>query len=246
MAARQTSLERLEIRPLLSLEEFNLTLGLQRKIWGFDESDTVAPRLFNVFSRIGGSCLGVFLDGSLVGYSLAFSGFKPDGTRYWHSHMAAVHPSLQHQGIGYRLKLRQREEALTAGLDLIEWTFDPLQARNAYFNIEKLGTDVAGYLPNFYGVTSSELHGSLPTDRLLAAWHLRSPKVLERLAGRRPAAIAPEARIRIPAKISEVPRRRAARIQDRVRSGFQQALERGLAVTRFERTPDGGIYHLAG
>ena len=245
MAARQASLERLEIRPLGSLEEFNFTLGLQKRVWGFDEADIIAPRLFSVFSRIGGSCLGVFRDGKLVGYSLAFPAFKPGGGRYWHSHMAAVHPSLQHQGIGHRLKLRQRAEALAAGLELIEWTFDPLQARNAYFNIEKLGTDVVGYLPDFYGVTSSELHGSLPTDRVVAAWSLRSPKVLERLEGRRPAAVPGDSRIRIPARISEVTRSRAARIQDRVRTQFQEAFQRGLRVTHFERVRSGGIYHLA-
>ena len=245
MAARQASLEGLQIRRLRSLEEFNLTLGLQKRVWGFDEADIVAPRLFSVFSRIGGSCLGVFRDGKLVGYSLAFPAFKPSGDRYWHSHMAAVHPSLQHQGIGHRLKLRQRSEALAAGLDLIEWTFDPLQARNAYFNIEKLGTDVVGYLPNFYGVTSSELHGSLPTDRVVAAWRLRSPRVLERLKARRPPAVAGDSQIRIPARISDVPRSRAARIQDRVRNQFQEAFERGLRVTHFERSRDSGIYHLA-
>ncbi len=245
MAKGQASLERLEIRPLESLEEFNLTLGLQKRVWGFDEADIVAPRLFGVFSHIGGSCLGVFLDSKLVGYSLAFSAFKFGGERYWHSHMAAVHPTLQHQGIGHRLKLRQRADALAAGLDLIEWTFDPLQARNAYFNIEKLGVDVEGYLPNFYGVTSSDLHGSLPTDRLVAAWHLRSSKVLERLAGTRSAADSGDSRIVIPARISEIPRRRAAEIQDRVRAQFQEAFERGLQVTQFERTPRGGIYHLA-
>ena len=245
MAAGQASLEGLQIRPLRSLEEFNLTLGLQKRVWGFDEADVVAPRLFSVFSRIGGSCLGVFRDGKLVGYSLAFPAFKPGGRRYWHSHMAAVHPSVQHQGIGHRLKLRQREDALAAGLDLIEWTFDPLQARNAYFNIEKLGTDVVGYLPNFYGVTSSELHGSLPTDRVVAAWRLNSRQVLERLEGRRPAAVPGDSRIRIPARISEVSRSRASRIQDRVRTQFQEAFARGLRVTHFERSRDSGIYHLA-
>lgn len=245
MATRQARLERLEIRPLESLDEFNLTIGLQRRVWGFDEADIVAPRLFGVFSHIGGSCLGVFVDGELVGYALAFAAIKAGGEPYWHSHMAAVHPALQHQGIGHRLKLRQRAEALGAGLDLIEWTFDPLQARNAYFNIEKLGVDVEAYLPNLYGVTSSELHGALPTDRLVAAWHLNSPKVLERLAGRRPRAVAGDFRISIPKRISEIPREQAARIQNRVRAQFREAFEKGLRVTRFERMPDSGSYHLA-
>ncbi len=242
MAASQ---EGLEIRPLESLAEFDRTLDLQKRVWGFDESDLVAPRLFGVFARTGGSCLGAFLKGELVGFTLAFAAFKTGGQRYWHSHMAAVEPALHHRGIGYLLKLRQREEALASGLDLIEWTFDPLQARNAYFNIEKLGVSIEGYLPNFYGVTSSELHGAIPTDRLVAAWHLRSRGVVGRIAGERPAPSTGERRIEIPARISEEPRDRAVTIQDRVRAEFLVAFAAKCRVTHFERGPDGGAYHLA-
>ena len=245
MATRKARLERVEIRPLDSLEDFDRTLPIQRQVWGFDEADLVAPRLFGVFSRIGGSCLGVFSGTEMIGYALAFAAFKPGGRPYWHSHMAAIDPALHHRGIGYRLKLRQREEALAAGLDLIEWTFDPLQSRNAYFNIEKLGVEVEAYLPNFYGVTSSELHGSLPTDRLVAAWHLRSPQVLDTIAGRRPALGPADFRIETPARISDVSREVAARIQNRVRAQFLEAFSRKLRVTRFERTTEGGAYHCA-
>ena len=245
MATREARLERIEIRPLNSLDEFDRTVSIQRRVWGFDEADLVAPRLFGVFSRIGGSCLGVFSGPEMIGFSLAFAAFKPGGRPYWHSHMAAIDTALHHRGIGYRLKLRQREEALAAGLDLIEWTFDPLQSRNAYFNIEKLGVEIEAYLPNFYGVTSSELHGSLPTDRLVAAWHLRSPQVLERLAGRRPATAPAAFKIETPARISEISRDIAARIQERVRAQFQEAFARNLRVTHFERTREGGAYHCA-
>ena len=244
MATGKARLERVEIRPLDSLAEFERTVSIQRRVWGFDEADLVAPRLFGVFSRIGGSCLGVFSGAEMIGFSLAFAAFKPGGRPYWHSHMAAIEPALHHRGIGYRLKLRQREEALGAGLDLIEWTFDPLQSRNAYFNIEKLGVEIEAYLPNFYGVTSSELHGSLPTDRLVAAWHLRSPRVLERLAGRRPAGAPAAFKIETPARISEISRDVAAKIQERVRAQFQDAFARNLRVTHFERTREGGAYHL--
>ena len=242
MAASQADLD---IRPLASLAEYYQSLGLQKRVWGFDESDLVAPRLFGVFARIGGSCLGAFLDGKLVGFTLAFAAFKPTGQRYWHSHMAAVEPALQHKGIGYLLKLRQREEAIACGLDLIEWTFDPLQARNAYFNIEKLGVRIEGYLPNFYGVTSSELHGAIPTDRLVAAWHLRSRRVVDRLAGKRPAHRGGGRRIEIPARISEEQRDRAVAIQDRVRAEFQAAFAAKYLVTHFERGAGSGAYHLA-
>ncbi len=244
MGASQEDLRNLEIRPLESLDEFNETLKLQKLIWGFHESDTVAPRLFGVFNHIGGSSLGAFLDGELVGYTLAFAAFKSNRKAYWHSHMAGVDPSSHNLGIGRRLKLRQREEALVAGLDLIEWTFDPLQARNAFFNIEKLGTAIEAYIPNFYGVTTSELHGYLPTDRLVAAWHLSSPSVVDRLAGRRPASGECTMRIEIPTRISEVPRPEAAEIQDKVREQFQIAFDSGLRVTGFERGPSHGCYIL--
>ena len=246
MAAGETSLNRLEIRPLRGLREFEATLALQQRIWGFSEADSVAPRLFGVFERTGGACLGAFLDGALVGYTLAFAAFKPDRRPYWHSHMAGVEPAAQNQGIGRLLKLRQREEALAAGLDLIEWTFDPLQARNAYFNIAKLGTAVEGYLPDFYGITSSELHGSLPTDRLVAAWHLRATAVTARLAGKRPAVPGGRATIEIPARISEVPRDEARSIQLRVRAQFREAFAANLRVTGFELAARGGVYRLDG
>ena len=245
MAARQDGLVPLEIRPLSGLDEFQATVRLQSAIWGFDETDVVAPRLFGVFARIGGSCLGAFRDGELVGFSLAVPAFKLDGRRYWHSHMVGVSPGLHSQGVGYQIKLRQREEALAAGLDLIEWTFDPLQARNAHFNIEKLGVDADAYLPNFYGITSSELHGSLPTDRLVAAWRLNSPRALARLQNRPHEGPAGEASIEIPGHISELPREQASQVQARTREAFQAAFEQGLKVARFERTAAGGTYHLA-
>ena len=244
MAVRQAGLGPVEIRPLRTLEEFRATLPLQAAIWGFDDTDQVAPRLFGVFDRIGGSCLGAYIGGAIVGFSLAFAAFKPDGLRYWHSHMVGVSPSLQGQGIGYQIKLRQREEALAIGLDLIEWTFDPLQARNAYFNIEKLGVDVNAYLPDFYGITSSELHGSLPTDRLVAAWQLRSPRVVACLADRPRTSAESAARIEIPARIADVPRERAAGVQAHVRESFQAAFANGFEVSRFQRTGTGGVYHL--
>ena len=245
MAARQAGLGPVEIRPLRTLEEFQSTLPLQAEIWGFDDTDQVAPRLFGVFDRIGGSCLGAYIGGEIVGFSLAFAAFKPDGLRYWHSHMVGVSPGLHGQGVGYQIKLRQREEALATGLDLIEWTFDPLQARNAYFNIEKLGVDVNAYLPDFYGITSSELHGSLPTDRLVAAWRLGSSRVIARLEGRPRTCAESAARIEIPARIADVPREQAAGVQAHVRESFQAAFASGLRVSQFRRTATGGTYHLA-
>lgn len=244
MAGLERNLGRVEIRRLRSLDEFDATLPLQRQIWGFAEADLVAPRLFAVFDHIGGSCLGAYLDDEIVGYALAFSAIKHDCTPYWHSHMAGVAPQLQGLGIGRLLKVRQRSDALAAGIDRIEWTFDPLQARNAYFNIEKLGTEVEAYLPNFYGITSSELHGSLPTDRLVVSWNLCNPDVESRLAGNPPPLQPGTVRIEIPARISKVQREEAVRIQERVRKQFAESLGAALRVSGFERTASGGIYHL--
>ena len=244
MATSKADVNSLEIHTLHTLEEFHQTFQLQKQIWGFDETDTVAPRLFGVYLRTGGSCLGAFLDGEMVGYTLAFAAFKPDHRVYWHSHMAGVAPTARNLGIGLKMKLRQREEAIAAGLDLIEWTFDPLQTLNAYFNIEKLGTSIEAYLPNYYGVTSSKLHGYRPSDRLVAAWHLERPAVRDRLQGRKVQTIQSLERIEIPFQISELSPQQTDAIQSRVREQFQAAFAENLVVVGFEHSSAGGVYHL--
>ncbi len=244
MAAGETHLSGLDVRALTTLEEFYRTLGLQKRIWGFNESDVVAPRLFGVYRHIGGSVLGAFVDDEMVGYTLAFAGFKSGRRVYWHSHMAGVVPEWQGRGIGRRLKLRQREEALAAGIDLIEWTFDPLQARNAYFNLERLGVVVQEYVPNLYGVTSSDLHGSLPTDRLVAAWRLESPRVLARIEGNTAERDDSGGTIAIPEDAAALPREETLAIQARLRAEFRAAFAGGCEVTGFEVIPAGGRYLL--
>ena len=244
MAASEEHLAGLEIRPLAELSEFLQTLSLQKRIWGFDESDAVAPRLFSVYRHTGGSVQGAFIDGEMVGYTLAFAAFKPDHSVYWHSHMAGVLPEFQGRGIGRRLKLRQREEALAAGIGLIEWTFDPFQVRNAYFNIERLGVVVDEYLPNLYGVTSSELHGSLPTDRLVAGWHLESPRVVEKTTGGELGRLAVEQAIDIPADVTKMSTGDGVALQRDLAAAFQSAFKDGLSITAFDVTADGGRYLL--
>lgn len=245
MATGEKNLSALDVRPLTTLEEFHRTLRLQKCIWGFDESDVVAPRLFGVYRHIGGSVLGAFVDGEMVGYALAFAGFKGDRSVYWHSHMTGVIAEFQSQGIGRRLKLRQREEALAAGVGLIEWAFDPLQARNAYFNLERLGVVVREYVPNFYGVTSSRLHGSLPTDRLIAAWYLESPRVLEAIAGKPSDRDSAGQTIDIPKDSAAMPPEEALGVQARVRSEFRSAFAGGHEVSGFAVTPAAGRYLLS-
>ena len=158
-------------------------MELQKTIWGFDEIELLPVRLFVVASKVGGHAFGAYDRGRMVAFCLAIPGLKPGGPNqishgYLHSHMLGVLPAYRDQGIGRRLKLRQREDALARGIDLIEWTFDPLEIKNAYFNVERLGAIVRRYVRNQYGMTTSHLHGGLPTDRCIAEWWVKSPRVV--------------------------------------------------------------------
>lgn len=194
--------------------------------------------------KVGGQTLGAFDGRRMVGFLLAVPGLK-QGTPYLHSHMMGVLPEHRNLGIGRRLKLAQREEALSRGIRLIEWTFDPLELKNAFFNIERLGAIVRRYVLNQYGTTSSPLHGGLPTDRCVAEWHLDSPRVLAVLEGREPERGPVLGRIEIPADIAEIRASNPARareIQAAASAKFVEYFDRGLAVTGFEKTPEAGVY----
>ena len=126
---------------------------------------------------------------SMVAFCLCIPGLKPGGRPYLHSHMLGVLPQYRNTGLGRRMKLVQREYALANHIDLIEWTFDPLEIKNAFFNIERLGAMVRRYIHNQYGTTTSHLHGGLPTDRLTAEWWVQSPRVLAACAGSPPPVL---------------------------------------------------------
>ena len=223
------------IRPLSTLVEFADCVHLQRLIWGWDELDLLPVRFFVVSQDIEGQVLGAFDDGFLCGFCLAIPGVARDGSVYLHSHMLGVLPEFRNAGAGLMLKQAQREDALQRGIHLIEWTFDPLELKNAYFNIEKLGAVVRRYLPNHYGMTTSRLQAGLPSDRCVAEWLIDRPRESGPI----------EARISIPIDIERIKRSEpaeAANIQQEVARSFQEHLARGLAVTGFERTPDFGTY----
>jgi predicted GNAT superfamily acetyltransferase len=219
----------------------------------------VPSTIFVVTRHTGGQVFGAFdraRDGKMVGFTLAFpalrEGRPPDepGRRYLHSHMTAVLAEYQNRGIGRRLKLFQREEALGRGIGLVEWTFDPLEIRNAYFNLERLGAVVRQYNPDFYGRTSSPLHANLPTDRLLAEWWLRSPRVEAAVSGQKlSAAPATEmARVLVPANIAELRKSapvEAARILADIREELQKWFARGYVTVGMEVGAKGGSYLLA-
>jgi predicted GNAT superfamily acetyltransferase len=170
------------VRKCRTLEEFQLCVALQREIWKEADLEVEPATLFVVAANSGGQVLGAFDGPRLVGYTLAVVGIR-DGVTYLHSHMTGVHVDYRDRGVGRMLKLFQREEALSRDIRLICWTFDPLEMRNARFNLNRLGAICRKYLPNFYGVTSSPLHRGMDTDRLLAEWHLDSPRVLGAVAG---------------------------------------------------------------
>lgn len=237
----------IEIRELSRLDELREAVRLQKEIWGFSDADMLPLRLFVVATKIGGNVLGAFDREHMVGFSIAIPGIKPGGRLYWHSNMMGVTAAYRNRGLGRALKLRQRECALRQGIDLIEWTFDPLELKNAYFNIERLGVIVRRYVLNQYGYTSSPLHGGLPTDRCVAEWHLTSTRVEKILAGEQDRP-TPTRRISVPREISALRSQdplRAREIQSSISRQFLQALDGGLAVTGFERTEQGGDYLLS-
>ena len=160
-----------------ALEEFHACVQLQREVWGESDLEVEPVTGFVVAGETGGQVLGAFDGARLVGYTLALVGFR-DGVVYLHSHHTGVHQDYRDRGVGRMLKLFQREEALGRGIRFVQWTFDPLELRNAHFNLNRLGAICRQYKPNLYGVTSSPLHRGLATDRLLAEWQLDSPRVI--------------------------------------------------------------------
>jgi len=237
----------ISIRVITDLEDLFEMAQVQREVWGFSDTDLVPPRLMKVSTEIGGRVLGAYYSGRMIGFSLALPGVKPSGKAYWHSHMTGLLPGFQNQGVGRRLKLKQREEAQKAGIDLIEWTFDPLEIRNSHFNLERLGVVVRRFISNLYGITSSRLHGGLPTDRLVAEWYVNSPRVQAIVDRGEAVEKRWEAAVEVPVQIDEWRQReleRARQAQDGIRARFQQLFAEGLGVVGYQRTEKGGAFQL--
>jgi predicted GNAT superfamily acetyltransferase len=248
VAGSEAQVAPIEIRQLFSLPEFEAVLQLQKTIWSFDDIELLPLRFLVVVSKVGGHVFGAFDGGVMIGFCFAIPAIKPDGSPYLHSHMLGVMPNYRNAQIGRRLKLRQREDAIARGIALMEWTFDPLELKNANLNIEKLGAIVRRYAPNQYGTTSSPLHGGLPTDRCVAEWWIDSPRV-RGVMGEAPRVTPPAHRERISypadiARIREHDNDRARAIQQENAEKFLAAFARGLAVTGFARTETEGTYLL--
>jgi predicted GNAT superfamily acetyltransferase len=238
----------IQVRRCHGVEEFEGCLRIERAVWASADIDVVPLPLFVVAAETGGQVLGAFRCGKMIGFTLAIVGWR-ERKPFLHSHMTAVLEKYRNLGVGRRLKLFQREDALRRQIALVEWTFDPLVVKNAYFNLTRLGAIARRYLPNAYGITTSPLHGSLPTDRLVAEWHLRSPRVKRILAGKRsmPVFSRRAVRIFIPADVEVLKNKNpdeAAHWQSEIRAQFLEWLAKGYAATGVAPNPSGIEYVL--
>lgn len=172
------------IRPLTTLEDCRRVVALEKQVWGYTDAEDVVPAPVLIVSiKRGGVLLGSFDDaGEMTGFVYSIPGWKHGRPMQW-SHMLGVVADARSAGLGRLLKLAQREATLAMGIDLIEWTYDPLQALNAHLNFTRLGAVVEEYEENIYGESSSPLHRGSPTDRFVAEWHLNEPHVVRRTTG---------------------------------------------------------------
>ena len=173
----------MQIRPIETLEDCRKVVELEKAVWEYTDGEDVVPVAILIVSiKRGGILLGAFdTAGQMKGFVYSLAAMKDGRPTQW-SHMLGVTEDARDSGLGARLKLAQRLHAIRMGVDLIEWTYDPLQALNAHLNFAKLGVVVAGYAQNLYGDSSSPLHRGTPTDRFIAEWHLSTPHVERRLA----------------------------------------------------------------
>lgn len=239
--------EKIVVRHCHGLAEFGVCFDIQRAVWASADADLTPLPLFVVAAETGGQVLGAFADDRMVGFTLALAGLhgKKKNAPFLHSHMTAVLDGWRDRGVGRRLKIFQREDALSRGIDRIDWTFDPLQIKNAYFNLVRLGAIARRFVANMYGTFSSPLQGGLPTDRLIAEWHLASARVrravAERPAGKRDvpttrvrARGGKTVRIRVPDELAAARNARpdeALRMQAEIRQEFEHWLNLGYAAT---------------
>jgi len=234
----------LEIRQVKTIEEFDACVQLQRDVFGLPDLEISPRRHLIVTTQAGGWALGAFVEGRLVGFVLHLPAVR-DEEIFGYSHMMAVAAQYQNQGVGARLKWAQRARALSEGRDFIKWTFEPIRARNAHFNLNRLGVVVRSYAVNFYGTdyaTNPAERSAGPlgmdSDRLFADWELRSPRVEALADGREYSRGEPEETIEIPNDFSALMKADpfAAREEAlRIREEFLRAFASGLVCRGFKR-----------
>jgi predicted GNAT superfamily acetyltransferase len=223
------------IRALTEIAEFEECVRLQREIWGMADIDLIPSRSYAIQAHIGGIVLGAFDSDRLIGFVNATPGIR-DGNPYWHSLTLAVAQDFWKRGVGSQLKLAQRDHARQCGIRLIQWTFDPLQSKNAYFNVQKLGVILRQYHVNLYGHTTSKLNEGLDSDRVIAEWWIDQPRL---------SPGADVRRVYIPADIQGLRAqslKSAQDVQQRVRGQFLQNINDDYFVAGFERKEEWSEY----
>ena len=241
------------IRECTTVEELRDCVALQREVFGLSNIELSPVRHFIVTKNAGGFTLGAFTaENRLVGFVLSVAMFFGD-ERSFYSHMTAVSAEFQSFGIGAQLKWAQREKALSKDVKFIKWTFQPVQARNAFFNLEKLGAIVREYKPNFYGTDYSTANEKgekigLDSDRLFAEWNLESEKVEKLAKGEKFIETGDiKQTIEIPINWNELVKtnpQQAIAEQNRIKKDFQAAFAKGLICRSFERDQQNPKYLL--
>jgi predicted GNAT superfamily acetyltransferase len=237
------------VRHCTTTAEYDECVRLERITWS--EDILVPTAMFIVARETGGEVLGAFAGERMIGFTMALAGVH-EGKPFLHSHMTAVLEEFRDRGVGRALKLFQRKDALERGMNLVEWTFDPLELRNAYFNFERLGAVARRFIPNCYGITDSPLHAGMPTDRLVAEWWLDSPRVKSILgegggASEKQGASKDSVKIAIPKEIGTLrkeDRPAAEKIQTEVRDQFEKWFAKEYVATRVKSSGDSVEYLL--
>lgn len=225
--------ERASIRELSSVEECRAAAALIDRVWG--GSRLITPELLRAIATHGGLVLGAFLGDELAGAQMGFVGLEA-GRPFLHSHVTGVEPSAQGRGVGLALKLAQRERCLERGIELVTWTFDPMIARNARFNLHRLGAVAFRFLRDFYGPMEDAVNADERTDRMEVRWELRSERVERAVGGGAPPE--PDGLERIPVPEDYLRLRTedpaaAALARDAVADALEDAMARGLVAVDF-------------
>lgn len=228
------------IRDAHSHADLDAVVDIQKEVWGIADVDACGAIQLRATMHAGASLLlGVEeQSGVVAGFAYAFPAFR-DGRTWWHSDMLAVRPAFRASGLGTKLKWAQRDRALAAGIHLITWTFDPMQAKNAHLNLNLLGATCGEYVRNFYGITTASLHHGLPTDRLVAEWDLRSDRVAKLASGGSPKTIDAERHVRVPEDwngLVSANDAEARREKTRVAGELEAAFRDGARAIGFHRT----------